>query len=89
MWLSVAYLVLPCTVLAYTIWFMILDKRNAGEMSVFLFIQPVVGTLLGVWLLHDPLTAFKIVGAALVLLGIALLNGRPFAPKLPTNPPSA
>ncbi len=87
-WLSLAYLVLPCTVLAYTVWFMILDKRQAGEMSVFLFIQPVVGTLLGVWLLHDTLTPFKIGGALLVLLGIGLIGRRPPLPKMPTNPPS-
>ena len=48
---SLLYLVLPCTVFAYTVWFMILDRRGAGEMSIFLFIQPVVGTLLGVWFL--------------------------------------
>jgi drug/metabolite transporter (DMT)-like permease len=88
-WLSLTYLVLPCTVLAYTVWFMILDKRGAGEMSVFLFIQPVVGMLLGVCFLHDALTAFKVGGALLVLLGIGLINRRPFSPKMPTNPPSA
>ncbi len=86
-WLSLLYLVVPCTVFAYTVWFTILDKRQAGEMSVFLFIQPVVGTLLGVWLLHERLTPFKIVGALLVLLAVGLIHRRPPARALPPSPP--
>ena len=87
--LSLAYLVLPCTVLAYTVWFRVLDRRSAGEMSVFLYIQPVVGTALGVWFLHEGLTPFKVCGAVLVLLAIGLINRRPAAPPLPVQPPSA
>ncbi len=86
---SVAYLVLPCTVIAYTVWFTLLDRRAAGEMAVFLFIQPVVGAALGAFCLHEPITAWTIGGAALVLSGIALLNRRPALPALPTLPPSA
>ena len=71
------YLVLFCTVLAYTVWFLVLDRHEASDMSVFLFVQPIVGTLLGVVFRHDPLTRVTLAGAALVLLGIALINRRP------------
>ena len=76
-YLSILYLVLFCTVLAYTIWFTLLDTRDASELSVFLFIQPVVGALLGVIFRHDPFTVTTLGGASLVLLGIALINRRP------------
>ena len=87
--LSLLYLVLPCTVLAYTAWFTILDKQDAGSMSVFLFLQPLIGTALGALFAHDRITRFMIVGAMLVLTGIGLINRRPPVPSSITLPPSA
>ena len=86
---SLLYLVLPCTVFAYTVWFTVLDKREAGEMSVFLFVQPVAGALLGVTFLHDPVTAYTVVGALLVLAALVLINRRPALPGTPPAPPAA
>lgn len=87
--LSLLYLIVPCTVLAYTVWFSILDKHEAGEMSVFLFLQPIVGTALGAYFSHDAVTRFTITGAVLILSGIALINRRPSLPLPPPLPPSA
>ena len=84
---SLAYLVLPCTVLGYLVWFTILDKHDAGEMSVFLFVQPVAGAFLGAWLLGDRVTLFTVIGAALVLLAVGLVNRRPPAPQPSPVPP--
>ncbi len=87
--LSLLYLVLPCTVLAYTAWFTILDKHEAGSMSVFLFLQPLIGTALGALFAHDHLTRFTVAGGMLVLTGIGLINRRPPAPGSLPLPPSA
>lgn len=87
---SLLYLVVPCTVFAYTVWFTILETRGAGEMSVFLFIQPVFGTFLGAWLLNEKVTLWTKLGALLVLSGVALINRRPPLPKSPPpNSPAA
>ncbi len=83
---SLLYLVIPCTVFAYTVWFTVLDKREAGEMSVFLFVQPVAGAFLGAYFLGDKITGATVAGAVLVLLGVALINRRP---DLPLTPPAA
>ncbi len=80
---SLLYLIIPCTVLGYLVWFSILDKHNASEMSVFLFIQPVAGAALGAYFLGDKITLFTVVGALLVLLAVGLVN-RP-----PPEPPPA
>lgn len=87
--LSLLYLIVPCTVLAYTAWFSILDKHDAGEMSVFLFLQPIVGTILGAYFFHDAVTRYTLLGAGLVLSGIALINRRPLLTAAPSLPPSA
>jgi len=84
---SLAYLILPCTVFGYMVWFTVLDKREASEMSVFLFIQPVAGAFLGAYFLGDKITAFTVIGAALVLLAVGLVNRRPSAPQPSPAPP--
>lgn len=82
--LSLFYLVVPCTVFAFTVWFTLLDKRAPGELSVFLFLQPVVGAVLGAVFLHENVSAFTVVGAAFVLLALALINRRPSSAPPPT-----
>ena len=84
---SLAYLILPCTVFGYMVWFTILDKHEAGEMSVFLFIQPVAGALLGAYFLADRITMFTVIGATLVLLAVGLVNRRPSPPQPSPAPP--
>ncbi len=80
---SLLYLIIPCTVLGYLVWFSILDKADASEMSVFLFIQPVAGALLGSYFLGDKITIFTVCGAALVLLAVGLVNRHPPQPEPP------
>ncbi len=84
---SLAYLILPCTVLGYLIWFTVLDKHQASEMSVFLFVQPVAGAFLGAFLLRDRVTPFTVAGAVLVLLAVGLVNRRPAPPQPSPAPP--
>jgi len=83
------YLVLPCTVFAYTVWFTILDKRSASEMSVYLFVQPVGGAFLGAYFLGDKITVYTVAGACLVLMGVALIHRRPELSSMPPPPPAA
>lgn len=84
---SLVYLILPCTVFGYLVWFTILGKREAGEMSVFLFIQPVAGAFLGAFFLRDKITPMTLVGAALVLLAVGLVNRRTVSPLALPVPP--
>jgi len=81
---SLVYLILPCTVFGYMVWFTVLDKHEASEMSVFLFIQPVAGAFLGAYFAGDKVTTFTLIGAALVLLAVGLVNRRP--PSAPPQP---
>ena len=71
---SLFYLIVPCTVIAYTVWYTVLGGRDIGEMSLFLYIQPVIGAFLGWHFLGDKITVFTIIGAALVLLSLVRLT---------------
>jgi len=72
--LALLYLIVPCTVLGYTVWYTILERRDASEMSPFLYIQPVVGAFLGWWLLGDHISDFTIGGAVLVMVALMTLT---------------
>jgi drug/metabolite transporter (DMT)-like permease len=69
-WMSFAYLLVACTLVAYTLWFRLLAQVDASEITVFIFLQPVIGTLIGIFWLHDPFTPVTFAGAALVLAGV-------------------
>lgn len=69
-WGAFAYLLTGCTLFAYPVWFRLLETTDASDVTLFIFLQPVVGTLIGVALLHEPFTVWAAIGAFLVLLGV-------------------
>jgi drug/metabolite transporter (DMT)-like permease len=66
------YLALVVTALGYLVWNYALERVEAPRLALFVNVQPVVGALLGVWWLREPLTAFTVMGGLLVLLGLHL-----------------
>jgi len=71
MW-GTLYLALVVTALGYLVWNYALERVEAPRLALFVNVQPVVGALLGVWWLREPLTAFTVIGGVLVLLGLHL-----------------
>ena len=64
------YLGIVITGLAYLVWNWALERVEAPRLAVFVNIQPLVGTLLGVLLLHEALTVYTVAGGLLILLGV-------------------
>ena len=56
------------------LWFWLLRQYSASELGVFTFLTPVFGVALGVLILDEPLELSFIIGALLVVLGIALVS---------------
>jgi O-acetylserine/cysteine efflux transporter len=77
-WLGVAFQAWPTTLLAFGIWAWLLRRHPAAVVAPFTLLVPVVGMTCAVLLLGEPVTWWKLVGAALVLGGLALtvLAGR-------------
>lgn len=69
-WLAVAYLAVFVTFLGSWIWNVALTGLDASSQANFIFLQPVVGVLIGVGLLGDPFTRWTAAGGALVLAGV-------------------
>ncbi len=73
-WLSIGWLALMTTVIAYLAWFQGLAKVDASVAASTLFIQPLLGTLLAIVLLHDQLTAMTIIGGLLIIISVYVIS---------------
>ena len=71
-WLGVAFQAWPTTLVAFGIWAWLLRQHAAALVAPFTLLVPVVGMSCAVWLLDEPVTWWKLAGAALVLGGLAL-----------------
>jgi len=73
-WGAVLFLAFFPTVIAYTLWYAALEVKQASEISVFLYVTPVVSTLLGAVFLQEKITVFYILGGIFVLAGLYVVN---------------
>ncbi|TAN78986.1 MAG: DMT family transporter [Magnetospirillum sp.] len=87
-WSGLAYTTIGSTLIAYTLWYRLVARHSLNRVVPFTLLGPGVGLLGGVWLLGEPLTWHKLAGAALTVLGVAviqlLLPRRP-APEQDSN----
>lgn len=70
--LGILYLGIMATAAAYFLWNYGLSRMPAGVGGVYMAMQPVVGTLLGWWLLHEPVGLGTVLGFILIVVGIGL-----------------
>ncbi len=72
-WLSVIYMAGAASALGYWLWFQGLRTVDASAAAPILFIQPLVGAALGIWLLHDQLGWATLLGGGLIGLSLLLV----------------
>lgn len=72
--LTVVCLVVFSTVLPYIFYTKGLSKVEAGKASIIASLEPVVASLLGVIVFHEPVSVLTLVGIACVLGGVAILG---------------
>ncbi len=71
-WLSVIYLAILSTVFANMILYTLIGTRAVSRLSVQLYLIPLVSLVGGILLLAESLTAFTVLGAAFLLVAVAL-----------------
>lgn len=69
---GVLYLSLVTSIFCYFVWFSIARRIGAGVSALSLFVQPIVGSLIGVFVLKDRVTTTLLVGAGLIFLALYL-----------------
>ncbi len=73
-WLTIIILGVFSTVVGYSIWYIALEKKNASDLSVYLYLIPVLSTIISFKMFNDQITYFFIFGGFLVLLGLIIVN---------------
>ena len=76
-WLCLTYTVLVSSILAYTLWYRLVERLPINRIVPLTMLNPVIGIIAGALLLAEPLGWIKILGAGLTLSGVAILSLRP------------
>lgn len=69
-------LALFSTALAYTLYFRLIDRSGASNAQLVAFLMPILAVILGIAFLGESLSGGQIAGAALIAVGLAILDGR-------------
>ena len=73
-WFAVLFLGLGSTIIGYVLWYMALEKKNASEISAYLYGIPVLSTIISYILFGDRITLFFILGGVFVIIGLVIVN---------------
>jgi drug/metabolite transporter (DMT)-like permease len=73
-WTSILILGIFGSGLAYIAWYDALQEIPASQLGVFINIEPLVTTLLAVPMLNEPITFLTLLGGAIIILGVWLVN---------------
>jgi drug/metabolite transporter (DMT)-like permease len=73
-WMGISFLGIFCSGLAYIAWYDALKALTTAQTGVFLYIEPIVTVVLAFFLLREAITAALLLGGAIILFGVWLVN---------------
>lgn len=73
-WMSVNFLGIFCSGLAYVAWYDALQALTTAETGVFLYIEPLVAVIVASLILDEEIIIASILGGAIILFGVWLVN---------------
>jgi drug/metabolite transporter (DMT)-like permease len=93
-WLMVAYLVVICTLVGYTLWYVVIRNADVSLAAMTILVQPLFGVLAASAFLGEPWHGGQVWGTAAILAGLGLGLLAPSAearrsPRGPTEPDAA
>jgi len=73
-WLSLAYLIIFGSIMAYSAYIWLLKVRPATEVATHAYVNPFVAVFIGVTLGKEDVTYIQIIGLVIILLSVMLIN---------------
>lgn len=70
---ALAYTTLLTTIVAYGLWCWLLRHNPVSAIAPFALLSPFIGTALGQWFFHEPLSDRVLAGGLVVVLGVAII----------------
>lgn len=80
-WFSLLYLVFLGSLLAYSAYVWLLKVRPAAEVATHAYVNPVVAVVIGVYVGHEVVTELQLVGLAIIILSVVLVEWRSMSQK--------
>ncbi|MDR3588971.1 MAG: DMT family transporter [Negativicutes bacterium] len=71
---SAFYLALLCSIFAYYVWYIGVERIGAVRTAAFAYFNPLFAAVIGILLLHEPVTAFTLAGGVMIVGGVYLAN---------------
>ncbi len=89
-WGWLAFLGFGCSAFAYVVWFHALERLEASRVAAWVYLVPLTALLWGGVILHERVSRFVVLGGAMVLGGVYLIQrvARRPAPALVQRGPS-
>ena len=75
-WMSVAFLGIFCSGLAYIAWYDALKTMATAQTGVFLYLEPLIAVVVAYVILGETITPASLLGGAVILFGVWLVNRR-------------
>jgi len=75
-WGALIFLGIFSTIIAYSIWYIILETRNATEISMYLYAIPVLSTIISFFLVGEIITLYFLLGGFFVIAGLLIVNSK-------------
>lgn len=73
-WLSLSYLIVFGSMMAYTAYIWLLRVRPATEVATHAYVNPVVAIVIGAGLGHENVTLIQLSGLAVILISVMMVN---------------
>ena len=73
-WLSILFLGIACSGLAYIFWYDGLQAIPASQVGAFLYLEPLVAVVIAAIVLNEPVLLASLLGGGTILLGVWLVN---------------
>ncbi|MBO9563382.1 MAG: EamA family transporter [Niastella sp.] len=73
-WTAIAYLAIFGSVISFIAYLYALQNLPTQQVSIYAYINPMVAVVLGSLIFDEKLTVFIVVGGAITLLGVHLIN---------------
>ncbi|MBS7541622.1 DMT family transporter [Ancylobacter oerskovii] len=81
-WFSVAYSAVGSSIIGYGIWYWLLQRHSINAVVPYSMLNPLLTVLFGIVLIGDDPSPVKMIGALIMVVGVALILRKP-APTLP------
>ena len=73
-WGAVIFLGVFSTVIGYYLWYVVLEIKNASQISIYLYFIPVLSTIISYIFFGEEITWFFIIGGVFVVIGLYIVN---------------